>query len=112
MDNNTIDNNTIDNNTIDTRTRITRTPEEMRDVILTFRVSKKEINELYRYARARKATMSYMIREALREKFPDIFTEINRHIRKPRKKPLETENPAQILHSLVDGNIKFIDTES
>ena len=92
----------------DTRKRITRTPQEMRDRIMTFRVSIDEQNELYRYARARKATMSYMIREALCEKFPDIFKNLNRHIRKPRKKLAPVEDRTQILHSLATGTISVL----
>lgn len=82
----------------------------MRDTPVTFRMSKKELNELYRYARARKATMSYMIREALQEKFPDIFTEINRHIRKP-KKPMSVDPASNILYSYANGSITLLDTE-
>lgn len=86
--------------------RVTRTPDEMRDRILYFRVAQREVDELYRYARARKATMSYMIREALHAMYPDIFGDINRHIRKP-KKPMPQEAPTQILRSLVDGSVKI-----
>ena len=52
--------------------------------------------------------MSYMVRSALEEKFPDIFADTNRHIRKPRK-PVEMELPTQILTSWVDGSVKIID---
>ena len=72
--------------------RVTRQPHEMRDTILFLRVTRLEYDRLYRYARARKATMSYMVRSALEEKFPDIFADTNRHIRKPRK-PVEMELP-------------------
>lgn len=82
----------------------------MRECILYFRVTRRELDEIYRFSRARKATMSYMIREALREKYPEIFADINRHIRKP-KKPVEVEKPAQILKSLVDGSVKIVDSE-
>ena len=88
--------------------RITRQPHEMRDTILFLRVTRLEYDRLYRYARARKATMSYMVRSALEEKFPDIFADTNRHIRKPRK-PVEVELPTQILTSWVDGSVKIID---
>lgn len=87
--------------------RVTRTPEEMRNRILYFRVSQREVDDLYRYARARKATMSYMIREALHSTYPDIFGDVNRHIRKP-KKPVPQDPPTQILRSLVDGNVKIV----
>lgn len=90
------------------RIRITRTPEEMRDMRITFRMSRSEANELYRYARARKATMSYMIREALKEKFPEIFANMNRHIKKPRV-PKPIQEKTQIMHSLVDGQIKILE---
>ena len=88
--------------------RVTRQPHEMRDTILYLRVTRQEYDRLYRYARARKATMSYMVRAALEEKFPDIFAEANRHIRKPRK-PVEVETPTQILTSWVDGSVKIND---
>jgi hypothetical protein len=52
-----------------------------------------------------------MIREALREKYPDIFGDINRHIKKPRA-PKPIDRPTRILHSLVDGSTKVFDTES
>ncbi len=87
--------------------RVTRQPHEMRDTILFLRVTRQEYDRLYRYARARKATMSYMVRAALEEKFPDIFVEANRYIRKPRK-PVEIETPTQILTSFVDGSVKII----
>lgn len=99
----------MDNNTSDTRKRITRRPDEMRECIMYFRVTRRELDELYRFARARKATMSYMIREALCEKYPDIFADINRHIKKPRK-PKKMEAPSQILYSLVDGSVKVVDS--
>lgn len=88
--------------------RVTRQPHEMRDAILFLRVTRQEYDRLYRYARARKATMSYMTRSALEEKFPDIFAGTNRHIRKPRK-PVKVEPPTQILTSWVDGSVKVID---
>lgn len=91
--------------------RVTRTPDEMRDRILYFRVSQREVDDLYRYARARKATMSYMIREALHAMYPDIFGDINRHIRKP-KKPMPQEAPTQITRSLVDGSVKILSLPS
>lgn len=91
--------------------RVTRTADEMRDCILYFRVSRRELDEIYRFSRARKATMSYMIREALCEKYPDIFADINRHIRKPRK-PKPIESPTQILHSYANGAVKIMSTES
>lgn len=100
----------MDTHTSSKRKRITRKPEEMRECILYFRVTRRELDELYRFSRARKATMSYMIREALKEKYPDIFDDINRHIRKPRK-PLPIETPTQILHSLNDGSTKIVDTK-
>lgn len=87
-----------------------RKPDEMRECVMYFRVTRRELDELYRFARARKATMSYMIREALREKYPDIFADINRHIQKPRA-PKPTEKPSYILHSMVDGSVKVFDRE-
>lgn len=95
----------------DPRKRITRTPDEMREIIMTFRVSRNEMNELYRYARARSATMSYMIREALIQAYPEIFTDANRYIKKPRK-PKPIQNKTTILTSYVDGNTKVVDTEN
>lgn len=94
----------------DPRKRITRTPEEMRDIILTFRVTRREMNELYQYARSRSATMSYMIRQAMMEAYPDIFLNMNRYIRKPRK-PKPIQDKTTVEHSLVDGSIKIVDTE-
>ena len=91
------------------RKRVTRTPDEMRECILYFRVTRREVDEIYRYSRARKATMSYMIREALREKYPDIFGDINRHIRKP-KPPKSVETPTQMLHSLANGSVTVVDS--
>ena len=91
--------------------RPTRTPDEMRECILYFRVTRRELDELYRFSRARKATMSYMIREALREKYPDIFSDINRHIRKPRK-PRPVETPTQMLRSLANGTVTIVDSGS
>lgn len=85
--------------------RVTRTDEEKRECILYFRVSRRELDEIYRYSRARKATMSYMIREALCEKYPDIFADINRHIRKPKPPKHQPELPTQILHSLANGAV-------
>lgn len=90
--------------------RITRTPDELREHILFCRVTRKELDTLYRFSRARKATMSYMVREALKEKYPDIFGDINRYIRKP-KKPVEIEAPTQMLHSFVDGSVKVVDPD-
>lgn len=94
----------------DPRKRITRTPEEMRDIILTFRVTRREMNELYQYARARSATMSYMIRHAMMETYPEIFENANRYIRKPRK-PKPIQDKTTVEHSLVDGSIKIVDSE-
>jgi len=94
----------------DPRKRITRTDEEKRDCIMYFRVSQRELDEIYRYSRARKATMSWMIREALKEKFPEIFTNINRHIRAPKKNLVSFDSPTQISKSLANGNINIIDT--
>lgn len=90
--------------------RVTRKPNEMRECILYFRVTRREVDEIYRYARARKATMSYMIREALREKYPDIFGDINRHIRKP-KPPKSVETPTRMLHSLANGTVTIVDSD-
>lgn len=91
----------------DPRRRITRTKDEMREMIMTFRISRAEMNELYRYARARGATMSYMIREALVAAYPEIFGEANRYIRKPRRpKPVQEKTILQ--QSLVDGSIRVI----
>lgn len=92
----------------DPRKRITRTPEEMREIILTFRVSRRELDELYRYARARSATMSYVVREALVQTYPEIFADANRYIRKPRK-PKPVQEKTTVEHSLVDGSIKILD---
>lgn len=97
----------MDTSTTSTRKRVTRTEEEKRNRILYFRVSQREVNELYRYARARKATMSYMIRQALHAQYPEIFGDINRHIRKPKKVPLPIQEPTQIRHSLVDGSVSI-----
>jgi hypothetical protein len=93
------------------RKRVTRTPDEMRECILYFRVTRRELDEIYRFSRARKATMSYMIREALREKYPDIFADINRHIRKPRPAK-SAETPTQMLHSLANGSVTIVDSGS
>lgn len=92
--------------------RITRTEEEKRNRILYFRVSQREVDEIYRYARARKATMSYMIRAALHAQYPDIFGDINRHIRKPKLKPTPIETPTTMQHSWANGNVTVIDTGS
>lgn len=94
----------------DPRKRITRTPEEMRDIILTFRVTRREMNELYRFARARNATMSYMLREALVLTYPEIFEDANRYIRKPRIKPKPLQEKTVLQQSLVDGSITVVDT--
>ena len=91
------------------RKRVTRTPDEMRECIMYFRVTRRELDEIYRYSRSRKATMSYMIREALCEKYPDIFGDINRHIRKP-KAPTSVETPTQMLHSLANGSVTVVDS--
>ena len=87
--------------------RITRTPEETRDVVITFRTSRKEMNELYHHARCRKATMSYMVREALAKMYPDIFKNANRHIKKPRD-PKPIQPVTHIMHSYVDGSTKIM----
>lgn len=83
----------------------------MREIILTFRVTKREMNELYQYARARSATMSYMIRQAMIETYPDIFLDANRYIRKP-KAPKPIQDKTVLEKSLVDGSIKIVDTKS
>jgi hypothetical protein len=98
----------MDTNTYSKPKRVTRTEAEMRGSKLIFRCSRQEADDLYQYARARKATMSYMIREALKEKYPDIFGNANRHIRKPRK-PKPQQERAQIMHSLADGSIRILD---
>lgn len=95
----------------DPRKRITRTDEEKRDCIMYFRVSRRELDELFQFARARKATMSWMIRDALKDKFPDIFMDINRHIKKPRAVPLPTEKPTRILKSFANGSVKILDDD-
>lgn len=93
----------------DPRKRITRTADEMRNIILSFRVSRKELDELYRFARSRSATMSYMLREALVKTYPEIFAEANRYIRKPRK-PKPIQDRTTVATSYVDGSIKVLDT--
>lgn len=90
--------------------RTTRTTDEMRDGRITFRMSQREIDDLYRYARARKATMSYMIREALVEKYPDLFGASNRHIRKPRK-PKPLDGRTSMMHSFADGTARVLDPD-
>lgn len=82
----------------------------MRDRIMLFRCSLKEANELYRYARARSATMSYMIREALKDKYPDIFGNANRHIRKPRK-PKPLDGSTSVMVSLANNDVRVVDTQ-
>lgn len=100
----------MDDNTKDTRTRITRTPEEFRGQIIGFRVARYEADELYRFCRARKMTMSYLIREALHKQYPELFVVGNRHIRKPRKpKPIEPRT--LIMHSLANGTTTLLQTE-
>jgi len=91
----------------DPRRRITRTPEEMRNIVLTFRVSQRELNELYQFARSQRATMSYMVRQALVETYPDIFADANRYIRKPRK-PKRIQDKTLIQKSLVDDTITIV----
>jgi len=91
----------------DPRRRITRTPEEMRNIILTFRVSQRELNDLYQFSRAQRATMSYIVRQALVETYPDIFSDANRYIRKPRK-PKPIQDKTLIQKSLVDGTITIL----
>lgn len=95
----------------DPRRRITRRDDELRECVMYFRVSRRELDEMFRYARARKATMSYFIREALREKYPEIFSDMNRHIKKPRKNPLPIEEPTQTLHSYANGAVKILNTK-
>ena len=96
----------------DPRKRITRTDEEKRDCIMYFRVSRRELDEIYRYSRSRKATMSYMIREALQQTYPEIFKdELNRHITKPMK-TVEIEVPTKILKSLADGSVTILDPDT
>ena len=80
--------------------------------MVSFRVSRQEIDDLYRYARARRATMSYMIREALCQQYPDIFKSLNRHIRKPKKNPLAIQERTQVLHSLATGIITVMPPEN
>lgn len=97
----------------DPRKRITRTDDEKRTCILYFRVSRRELDEIYRYSRSRKATMSYMIREALQQAYPEIFEEqLNRHIKKPRQKPVAVESPTTILKSLADGRVTIVDPDT
>lgn len=91
----------------DPRKRITRTPEEMRNIVLTFRVSRREVDELYRFARSQSATMSYMLREALVKTYPEIFEDANRYIRKPRKaKPIQEKTTIQT--SYATGEVSVV----
>lgn len=92
----------------DPRRCITRTPDEMRSLVMHFRISKKELDDLYQYARSHRATMSYMVREALKLTYPDIFSDANRHIRKP-KLMFTPPSRTTIQTSLNDGRIN-IDT--
>jgi len=97
----------MDEHTFGIEKRVTRTPEEMRDVVITFRTSRQEMNELYHQARSRTITMSYMIREALEKAYPEVFANANRHIKKPRKqKPIQPRT--HIMHSFVDGTVNIL----
>lgn len=86
----------------DPRRRIIRSEREMREVKLTFRVSQEEIDEFYRYARSHKSSMSYMIRHALVEVYPEIFKNANRYIRPPRP-PAPVQDRTVYEQSFVDG---------
>lgn len=44
-----------------------------RQGIISFRMSYHEFNELAETAKLRKKTMSFLVREALEEKYPEIF---------------------------------------
>lgn len=93
----------------DPRRRIIRTDEEMRNFWIQIRITRLEHTEFYRYSRARKATMSYMVREALKICYPEIFANTNRYIASPKKKVEQYDGPAQMLHSYVDGSTKILD---
>lgn len=83
----------------------------MRKMIITFRISRREMDELYRFARARSTTMSFMIREALVAAYPEIFATANRYIKRPKRpKPLQEKTVLQ--KSLADGTIRVIDTSA
>lgn len=95
----------------DPRRRVYRTNEEMRFQRVSVRISRREMDDLYQYARSHRATMSYMIRQALAEVYPDIFRDANRHIRKP-KKAYTIPKRTQITQSYNDGRINIsTDTE-
>lgn len=51
--------------------------------------------------------MSYMVRQALVETYPDIFADANRYIRKPRK-PKRIQDKTLIQKSLVDDTITIV----
>lgn len=55
--------------------------------------------------------MSYMLREALVETYPDIFADANRYIRKPRKpKPIQEKTTIQT--SYATGEVTVVGAES
>lgn len=88
-----------------------RSPQEMRNEITCFRISKEELNTLYQYARTKEATMSYMIRAALEKVYPDIFKSINRHIRKPRVRKVRPMPEKTVIASTfdnVEGSTKIL----
>lgn len=94
----------------DPRKTITRTDTEYRKMSMRIRVSMDEYNKLYRYAKSRKTTVAYLVREALKIAYPNVVSQdINRYIKSPIDKPLDFGGPTQILHSYVDGTTQILD---
>lgn len=94
----------------DPRRRVYRKPEEMREIVVQARLTLEEKNAFHRQAQSMKTSMSYLVRAALEQAYPDIFTDPNRNIRKPRKrpyKPREIPEKMTVRTSFVDNSKKI-----
>ena len=94
------------------RRRQERTPKEMRNVVVSFKVSRNEIDAFYEWCRARDMSMSYFIRSALEQVYPEIWQnagvgQANRFIRKPKKFPRPLQEKTAIYQSYVDGKLSI-----
>ena len=94
----------------DPRRRVYRQPEEMRACRMDFRLTQEERNALHRYAQAHKTSASYLVRAAVEQAYPELFTSaVNKNIRPPRKKPYKPRTvPEKSTRrtSFVDDSVK------
>ena len=93
------------------RTRHTVDPKEMRNENITFRLSRYERDDFYLYARLHKVTMSFLLRKALEQCYPEVFCNANRYIREPKKKPKKGLPPRTRISRSFDGRSVSVDSE-